>query len=94
MNLQKFDQPYDVVVIGAGNGGLTAATQLAISGKKIILFEQHNLPGGFATSFIRGRFEFEATLHEFKLKTTAVVQRIRDTKTGKWTCKTLSWKTD
>ena len=40
------------------------------------------------------RIESEATLHEFKLKTTAVVQRIRDTKTGKWTCKTLSWKTD
>ncbi len=64
MKLQNFNQSYDVVVIGAGNGGLTAATQLAISGKKVILFEQHNLPGGFATSFIRGRFEFEATLHE------------------------------
>ena len=25
---------------------------------------QHNLPGGFATSFKRGRFEFEASLHE------------------------------
>ncbi len=64
MNQQNFDRSYEVVVIGAGNGGLTAATQLAISGKKVILFEQHNLPGGFATSFIRGRFEFEATLHE------------------------------
>lgn len=26
--------------------------------------EKHNLPGGFATSFKRGRFEFEASLHE------------------------------
>ncbi|UCE55294.1 MAG: general secretion pathway protein GspK [Desulfobacterales bacterium] len=40
------------------------------------------------------RIESEATLYDLKLKTTAVVQRIRDTKTGKWTCKTLSWKTD
>jgi general secretion pathway protein K len=40
------------------------------------------------------RIESEATLHDLKLKTIAVVQRIRDTKTGKWTCKTLSWKTD
>ncbi len=55
---------YDVVVIGAGNGGLAAGAQLAVSGVKVLVLEQHNLPGGFATSFIRGRFEFEATLHE------------------------------
>ena len=29
------------------------------------LCEKHNLPGGFVTSFVRGRFEFEASLHEF-----------------------------
>jgi len=28
------------------------------------LIEQHNLPGGFASSFVRGRFEFEPSLHE------------------------------
>ena len=55
---------YDAVVIGAGNGGLAAALTLADAGKKVLLAERHNLPGGFATSFIRGRFEFEASLHE------------------------------
>ncbi len=50
--------------MGAGNGGLTAANELARSGLKVILFEKHNLPGGVATSFVRGRFEFEASLHE------------------------------
>ncbi|NCA67007.1 MAG: NAD(P)/FAD-dependent oxidoreductase [Clostridia bacterium] len=55
---------YDVVVIGAGNGGLTAAAVAAKSGLKTLLIEQHNLPGGFATSFVRGRFEFEPSLHE------------------------------
>ena len=55
---------YDVVVIGAGNGGLSAATYLALEGKNVLLLEKHNLPGGCATSFRRGRFEFEATLHE------------------------------
>lgn len=40
------------------------------------------------------RIESEATLHDLKLKATAVVQRIRDPKTGKWTCKILSWKTE
>lgn len=55
---------YDAVVIGAGNGGLCAALTLQQKGRKVLLVERHNLPGGFATSFIRGRFEFEASLHE------------------------------
>ena len=55
---------YDVVVIGAGNGGLTAAASLAKAGLKVLLLERHNIPGGCATSFIRGRFEFEVALHQ------------------------------
>lgn len=55
---------YDFVIVGAGNGGLSAATYLAKQGKKVLVLEKHNLPGGCATSFRRGRFEFEATLHE------------------------------
>lgn len=55
---------YDAVVIGAGNGGLTAAASLARSGVKTLLLERHNIPGGCATSFIRGRFEFEVALHQ------------------------------
>ena len=55
---------YDAVVIGAGNGGLVAAIRLLQGGTKTLLVEKHNLPGGFATSFKRGRFEFEASLHE------------------------------
>ncbi len=53
-----------MVVIGAGNGGLGAAATTAQKGLKTLLIEQHNLPGGFATSFVRGRFEFEPSLHE------------------------------
>lgn len=55
---------YDAVVIGAGNGGLTAATTLARAGVKTLLLERHNIPGGCATSFVRGRFEFEVALHQ------------------------------
>ena len=55
---------YDIVVVGAGLGGLCAAFEASRSGKRVLLLEQHNLPGGFATSFVRGRFEFEPSLHE------------------------------
>ncbi len=55
---------YDVIVIGAGNGGLAAAATLAEKGKKVALFERHNIPGGCGTSFRRGRFEFEVALHQ------------------------------
>lgn len=55
---------YDVVVVGAGNSGLTAACRCAMEGKKALLIEQHNLPGGCASSFCRGRFEFDPSVHE------------------------------
>ena len=55
---------YDVVVVGAGNGGLVAGTAIAQAGFKTLILEKHNLPGGCATSFVRGRFEFEPSLHE------------------------------
>ncbi len=55
---------YDAVVVGAGNSGLSAAIRLQLAGKKTLLIEQHNLPGGCATSFRRGRFEIEPSLHE------------------------------
>ncbi len=55
---------YDVIVIGAGLGGLSAATFLARHGLRVCLLERHNIPGGYATSFVRGRYEFEVALHE------------------------------
>ena len=55
---------YDVVVIGAGNGGLAAAATCARAGLSTLLLERHNIPGGSASSFVRGRFEFEPSLHE------------------------------
>lgn len=57
-------QNYDAIVIGAGMGGLSAAANLAHHGLETLLLERHNVPGGYATSFVRGRFEFEVALHE------------------------------
>ncbi len=58
------DNIYDAIVIGSGLGGLAAALKLSLEGAEVLLLERHNLPGGFATSFVRGRFEFEVSLHE------------------------------
>jgi len=57
-------QKYDAIVVGAGLGGLSAATMLARNGLGVLLLERHNVPGGYATSFVRGRYEFEVALHE------------------------------
>lgn len=55
---------YDAIIVGAGLGGLSAAASLSRAGKKVLLLERHNVPGGYASSFLRGRFEFDASLHE------------------------------
>lgn len=54
---------YDVIVIGAGMGGLTSALKLAACGKKILVLEKQALPGGVASSFKRKGFLFESVLH-------------------------------
>ena len=55
---------YDVIIIGAGLGGLTAGAKLARRGKKVLLIEQHNIPGGCATTFKRKDYTIEVGLHE------------------------------
>ena len=55
---------YDVIIIGAGLGGLTAGAKLAREGMKVLLLEQHSQPGGCATTFRRGVFTLEVGLHE------------------------------
>ncbi|NQT27595.1 NAD(P)/FAD-dependent oxidoreductase [candidate division KSB1 bacterium] len=54
---------YDAIVIGAGLGGLTAGAKLAKEGKKILLIEQHSIPGGCATTFKRKDLKIEVGLH-------------------------------
>lgn len=50
----------DVVVIGAGFGGLSAALHLAEAGHKVVLCEALTYPGGCASTFTKDGYRFEA----------------------------------
>ncbi len=54
---------FPVVVIGAGLGGLVSGAYLSRHGFDVTLIEQHSIPGGYATSFHRGDFTFDVSLH-------------------------------
>jgi phytoene dehydrogenase-like protein len=55
---------YDVIVIGAGLGGLTAAALLAQAGRKTLLIERNYGVGGAASTYKAGDLVVEASLHE------------------------------
>lgn len=57
---------YDVIVIGSGLAGLTAANVLGKLGRRVALLEQHYNFGGMATWFKRrGGHVFDISLHGF-----------------------------
>ena len=65
---------HDVVVVGAGIGGLAAAALLAKKGAKVLIVESHDRPGGSCTSWLRkarlqdgtvGRFVFDSGVQDF-----------------------------
>src|SRR5690554_3093357 len=54
----------DHIVVGSGMGGLTVATLLAKTGKKVAIFERHYVPGGFTHSFKRKEgFQWDVGVH-------------------------------
>ncbi len=59
---------HDVVVIGAGIGGLSAGALLAARGLRVLVLEQHTRPGGYCSSWRRrtraGSFLFDAGVHD------------------------------
>ncbi len=74
---KRFDEEYDVVVIGAGIGGLTCAAYLAKRGMRVKVLEQHYAPGGCCTSFSRKGFRFDAgVLHLTGGKESGAFQRV------------------
>ena len=63
---------FDVIVVGAGIGGLTAGALLAQSGLRVLVAEQHSVPGGFAHNWTwtgqdgeaRPVFRFDSGVHD------------------------------
>jgi prolycopene isomerase len=66
----EVDRSWDVIVIGAGLGGLAAAARLGQMGLRPLVLEQHTLPGGYAHHFlrkVRGTdivYDFDIALHQ------------------------------
>lgn len=53
---------YDAVVVGAGLGGVSVAALLAKHGRKVLVLEQGEGPGGLAHAFTRGPYTFDSAI--------------------------------
>ncbi len=58
-NAAMADSSFDLVVIGGGVAGLTAAALAARAGARVFLAEHHNVPGGCASFFQRDGYRFD-----------------------------------
>jgi all-trans-retinol 13,14-reductase len=53
----------DTIIIGSGAGGLSAAICLAKEGQKVLVLEQHDVPGGWCHSFYLKGHRFTPGVH-------------------------------
>jgi all-trans-retinol 13,14-reductase len=71
--------PWDYVVIGSGMGGMTTAALLAKLGRRVLVLEQHYVPGGFTHEFKRPGYHWDVGVHAVgEVTTHSVTGRILD----------------
>lgn len=57
------EKHFDAIIIGSGVGGLSAAICLARAGQKVLVLEQHDVPGGWCHSFYLNGHRFTPGVH-------------------------------
>ena len=56
--------PPDYLIVGSGLAGLAFSALMAKSGKKVLILEAHEFPGGYGHTFVEGdKYRFNAQLH-------------------------------
>jgi len=56
-------EEFDAIIIGSGVGGLSTAICLARAGQKVLVLEQHYVPGGWSHSFTLNGQRFSPGVH-------------------------------
>ena len=54
---------WDAIIIGSGMGGMTTAALLASVGRRVLVLEQHYVPGGFTHAFKRPGYRWDVGVH-------------------------------
>lgn len=71
---------FDDLVIGAGMAGLSVAALLARSGRRVLVLEAHDVPGGYAHTFTVRKHRFCAQVHYiFACGEGETIHRLLDT---------------
>jgi len=67
---------YDVIIIGAGIGGLTTGNILAKNGLKVLILEKNTVPGGAVTTYYRNGYPIDISHSLCALKEGAFIRKM------------------
>lgn len=73
------DTDCDIVIIGAGPAGLSAAIAAERDGKDVVLLEAENTPGGLTRSFEQDGYTFDCSGHLLHLRDPEALRLVEET---------------